>query len=99
MGKDATQYRVESLKGLDNIINHFDKYPLKTKKQIDFNLFKLAYNLIKNKNHTTKDGLLKLVALKAGMNKGLNNELLIAFPDIVPILIPEIPLNKNIEPF
>ena len=33
------------------------------------------------------------------MNKGLNNELLIAFPDIVPILIPEIPLNKNIEPF
>ena len=99
MGKDASQYRVESLKGLENIINHFDKYPLKTKKQIDYNLFKLAYNLIKNKNHTTKDGLLKLVALKAGMNKGLNNELLIAFPDIVPILIPEIPLNKNIEPF
>ncbi len=98
-GKDASQYRVESLKGLENIINHFDKYPLKTKKQIDYNLFKLAYNLIKNKNHTTKDGLLKLVALKAGMNKGLNNELLIAFPDIVPILIPEIPLNKNIEPF
>jgi hypothetical protein len=99
MGIDASQYRVESLKGLENIINHFDKYPLKTKKQIDYNLFKLAYNLIKNKNHTTEDGLLKLVALKAGMNKGLNNELLIAFPDIVPILIPEIPLNKNIEPF
>jgi len=89
-GKDASQYRVESLKGLEIIINHFDKYPLKTKKQIDYILFKLAYNLIKNKNHTTKDGLLKLVALKAGMNKGLNNELLIAFPNIVPILTPEI---------
>ena len=99
MGKDASQYRVESLKGLENIINHFDKYPLKTKKQVDYNLFKLAYNLIKNKNHTTEDGLLKLVALKAGMNKGLNNELLTAFPDIVPILTSEIPLNKNIEPF
>lgn len=99
MSKDASQYRVESLKGLENIINHFNKYPLKTKKQIDYYLFKLAYNLIKNKNHTTKDGLLKLVALKAGMNNGLNNELLIAFPDIIPILIPEIPLSKNIKPF
>ena len=99
MGKDASQYRVESLKGLENIINHFDKYPLKTKKQVDYNLFKLAYNLIKNKNHTTKDGLLKLVALKAGMNRGLNDELLLTFPDIVPILIPENFLNKSIEPF
>nr|YP_009945084.1 LAGLIDADG endonuclease [Monilinia laxa]QOE17448.1 LAGLIDADG endonuclease [Monilinia laxa] len=98
-GKDASQYRVESLKGLENIINHFDKYPLKTKKQVDYNLFKLAYNLIKNKNHTTKDGLLKLVALKAGMNRGLNDELLLTFPDIVPILIPENFLNKSIEPF
>lgn len=99
MGKDASQYRVESLKGLEYIINHFDKYPLKTKKQVDYNLFKLAYNLIKNKDHTTKEGLLKLVALKANMNKGLKDEMLIAFPDIVPHLIPETSLNKNIEPF
>jgi len=97
-GTDASQFRVESLKGLENIINHFNKYPLKTRKQADFELFKLAYNLIKDKNHTTKDGLLKLVALKASMNNGLNNELEITFPDIVPILKPEISLSKNIEP-
>lgn len=32
------------------------------------------------------------------MNKGLEDGLLAAFPDIVPILIPETYLNKNIEP-
>lgn len=37
-----------------------------------------------------KDGLLKFVVLKVGMNKGLNNELLIVFFDIVFILIFEI---------
>ena len=42
MGKDASQYRVESLNGLAIIINHFDKYPLRTKKQADYMLFKLA---------------------------------------------------------
>ena len=33
------------------------------------------------------------------MNRGLNDELLLTFPDIVPILIPENFLNKSIEPF
>lgn len=32
MSKDSAQYRVESLTGLEIIINHFDKYPLITKK-------------------------------------------------------------------
>jgi hypothetical protein len=44
-------YRIESLEGLVVIINHFDKYPLITKKLADYTLFKLAYNLIKDKNH------------------------------------------------
>lgn len=99
MGKDASQYRVESLKGLDIIINHFDQYPLKTKKQADYMLFKLAYNLIKSKSHITKVGLSELVALKAVMNNGLNDELRIVFPDIIPVLRPETPLSKNIDPF
>lgn len=99
LAKDASQYCVESLKGLENIIAHFDKYPLKTKKQADYQLFKLAYSLIKNKDHVTNDGLLKLVALKASINRGLTDELAIAFPDIVPSLRPEIALPEKIEPF
>ena len=50
MSENTAQYRVESLAGLYIIINHFDKYPLITKKQADYKLFKLALNLIKNKN-------------------------------------------------
>ena len=50
---DSAQYRVESLKGraARRLINHFDKYPIITKKQADYKLFKLAHNLIKNKSH------------------------------------------------
>jgi len=99
MGKDASQYRVESLNGLAIIINHFDKYPLRTKKQADYMLFKLAYNLIINKSHLTKDGLLKLISLKAVINNGLKDELRIAFPDVIPALRPEISLSKDIDPF
>lgn len=98
MGKDSSQYRVESLNGLAIIINHFEKYPLITKKQADFALFKLAYDLIKNKSHLTEKGLIELVALKAVLNNGLSNDLSIAFPDIVPALRPETSLPKIKDP-
>ena len=99
MGENAIQYRVESLKDLAIIINHFDKYPLITKKQADYILFKSAYDLIKNKNHITNEGILELVALKAVLNKGLSNDLSVAFPDIVPALRPEVLLPKFLDPF
>jgi hypothetical protein len=46
----------------------------------DYTLFKLAYNLIKNKNHLTEKGLLELVALKAVLNQGISLDLSKAFP-------------------
>nr|YP_010164145.1 LAGLIDADG endonuclease [Metarhizium album]QRK27502.1 LAGLIDADG endonuclease [Metarhizium album] len=98
MSKDSAQYRVESLPGLDIIINHFDKYSLITQKQADFKLLKLAHGLIKNKSHLTKDGLLKLVALKAVINNGMNNDLSIAFPDIHTVLRPGVQVPKIMNP-
>jgi len=59
--KDAIQLRVESLNELSILIQHFDKYPLLTQKRIDFELFKAAIHLIKNKEHLTKEGMEKLV--------------------------------------
>ena len=91
--------RVESLKDLAIIINHFDKYPLMTKKQADYILFKSAYYLILNKRHITNEGILELVALKAVLNKGLSKDLSIAFPDIVPALRSEVLLSKAVDPF
>jgi len=75
---------VESKKELLILIEHFDKYPLITKKSKDFLCFKKGISLIVNKEHLTKKGLLKLVSLKALMGKGLTNELKTAFPDILP---------------
>jgi hypothetical protein len=98
-GKDSIMYRVESLEGLVVIINHFNKYPLITKKLADYTLFKLAYNLIKDKNHLTEKGLLELVALKAVLNKGISLDLSKAFPNIIPILRPEVSISKIINPF
>ena len=34
-GSNAVQLRVQSIKELEMVINHFDKYPLMTKKRID----------------------------------------------------------------
>ena len=34
-------YKISSIKNLSIIINHFEKYPLRTQKQADFLLFKL----------------------------------------------------------
>lgn len=37
-GSNAVQFRVQSIKELEMVINHFDKYPLMTKKRIDYEL-------------------------------------------------------------
>ena len=47
---------VFSIKDLEKIIAHFDKYSLLTKKQIDYMVFKEALCLIKNKEHLTAPG-------------------------------------------
>jgi len=70
-----------------------------TKKQADYKLFKSAYVLIKNKTHITNKGILELLALKAVLNKGLSNDLSIAFTNVVPALRPEVLLSKVIDPF
>lgn len=81
--KHSAQFRVASLKDLTNIIiPHFDKYPLLTQKKADFLLFKKAINIINGKEHLTKEGLEKLVALKGSLNLGLTTELIEAFPNI-----------------
>ena len=82
------------------VIDHrppgLDKYPLISaplKKRVDFELFKLAILSIKNKEHLTKEGLNKLISIRASMNKGLTDELKAAFPGITPINKPNIETN------
>jgi hypothetical protein len=84
-GSDMIHFRVESIKDLTKLINHFDSYPLITKKQAEFILFKKAYLIMLNKEHLTRDGLEKIIAIKSSLNKGLSNTLSLAFPNIAAI--------------
>ena len=87
-GLNTVQLQVRSIKELKVILEHFDKYPLITKKRADFELFKRVFILIKNKEHLTLEGLHKIVALKAAMNWGISYQLKKAFPDVAPVVRP-----------
>ena len=81
-GENLCNYSIKSIKDIQKVINHFDKFPLKTKKIKDYKNFKKAYYIIINKEHLTKQGLDLLVSIKSSMNLGLSPELNLAFQDI-----------------
>jgi hypothetical protein len=83
-GKDTIQFHVTSLVYLQNvIIPHFDKFPLITQKKADFELFKLAVDLMSRKEHLTVVGLQEIVSIKASMNLGLSGVLKEAFTNTI----------------
>jgi hypothetical protein len=77
-------YYVRSFKEISVLLDHFDKYPLLTQKQADYLLFKSAFEIIKSKEHLTKEGFYKILSIRASMNKGLPPALKEAFPNITP---------------
>ena len=84
--KDGFVYfTVNSVKDLINvIIPHFDKYPLLTKKQADYEIFKHIVRIMYNKQHLSTEGLNKVISLKASLNKGLTPLLTKNFPNVNP---------------
>jgi len=44
------------------------------------------------------EGLRRVVAIKANLNKGLSEELKTAFPNIIPVPKPEVTLNHIKDP-
>jgi hypothetical protein len=86
VGKNLIQYRIQTFNELAILIKHMEKYPLLTKKRADYILFKEVYELVIRKEHLTKEGLLKIVSLKASLNLGLSESLKAAFPNIIPAI-------------
>jgi hypothetical protein len=84
-GENCVQYVVESFKELQVIVNHFDKYPLVTAKITDFLFFKQCFEKIKNGEHLTEEGFLKIVTLKSSLNWGISDKLTKAFPLVIPV--------------
>jgi len=84
--KDMCAFRVSSPKQiLEQILPHFYKYPLVTKKHIDYQLFKNIVEIMLNKKHLTESGLQEIVNLRASLNLGLSDELKAAFPNTIPV--------------
>lgn len=96
--KDKATYYVNSLKDLEIIINHFELYPLLSKKHEDFLLFKAVILLMVNKEHLTEEGLLNIVSMRASLNKGLSDKLKANFPDIVPAIKLSVPFVSIKDP-
>jgi len=44
--------------------------------------------MLKNKEHLTQEGLKQIISIRASSNKGLSNNLKIAFPDLLPVQRP-----------
>lgn len=86
--QDTYSYRVQSVKDLQGIIVHFDKYPLITQKRADYLLFKQILELVQKKEHLTEAGLREIVAIKASLNLGLSDQLNNVFPNLKPVLRP-----------
>ena len=83
-------FAVESVKDLPLIIDHFDKYPLITKKISDYIIFKECYEIIAKKEHLNETGLLKILSLKSSLNLGL--------PDSLKTVYPKLCIPKNNKP-
>nr|YP_009261988.1 LAGLIDADG endonuclease [Chrysoporthe austroafricana]AMX22063.1 LAGLIDADG endonuclease [Chrysoporthe austroafricana] len=87
-GDSLLVYRVSSLKDLAIILDHFSRYPLITQKRADFELFKRVVSIRESGRHVTLEGLQEIVNIRASMNKGLTDELRIAFPKTIPVIRP-----------
>lgn len=93
--REMVNYSIDSSKGLSKLIIHLEKYPLLTKKSVDFMLFKQAVKLVNNKAHLTVQGLSEIVNIKASMNLGLSDMLKSEFDGHIPVEKPLID-NNNI---
>ncbi len=68
---DRMAYRVRSAEHLlERIVPFFVKYPLKTRKRVDFEKFRDVLAMMREGVHLTDDGVERIRAVAATMNRG-----------------------------
>ena len=96
--KQVISYAVLDINNINKIIiPHFERYPLITQKLGDYVLWKNIIELMNEKIHLNKEGLKKIVNLKASLNRGLTKKLEICFPDTIKVKKPITSLSKNMD--
>lgn len=98
-GINSVQYVVESIKELQVIVDHFNKYPLVTEKASDFLIFRKCFEILKQREHLTEKGLLSLIGLKSSLNWGLSLTLKKAFPNVIFVDRLEFKFNGIPDPY
>nr|ADN05145.1 LAGLIDADG homing endonuclease I-LtrII [Leptographium truncatum]ADZ76452.1 LAGLIDADG homing endonuclease [Leptographium truncatum]4LQ0_A Chain A, LAGLIDADG homing endonuclease [Leptographium truncatum] len=92
---DTLKFKVSNIEQIVNkIIPFFEKYTLFSQKRGDFILFCKVVELIKNKEHLTLNGLMKILSIKAAMNLGLSENLKKEFPGCLSVKRPEFGLSN-----
>jgi hypothetical protein len=95
---NGVMYRVRKLDDILNIIiPHFNKYPLISQKYGDFIIFKNIVKLMNKNEHLNKNGIIKIVNLKASLNKGLSSILKINFSNLIKIERSKVNIPTNIN--
>ena len=93
-------YQVISQNDLYIIRKHFEQYPLQSTKLIYFKLWCKVMDIMKNKEHLTKEGFLKILEIKSIFPKGLSILVKKYYTNIPKFIIPESEFysNPKIEP-
>ena len=73
---NSARYEVSSKADINVIINHFLVYPLQTSKKHMFYIFVTIFEMYWNKEHSHKEGLLKMLSYVNFLNNPLRGETL-----------------------
>ena len=86
-------FRVSSPKQiLEQILPHFDKYPLISQKVSDYLLFREIVMLMLQGKHLTEEGLQTIINIKTSLNLGLSEVLKASFPNTISVPRPIQPI-------
>ena len=65
---DRYELRIRKLSCLQEVVDFFEKHPLKTKKQVDFKKFARVVRYMAEGRHLTKEGLIEIIEISLTMN-------------------------------
>ena len=66
---DRYELRIRKLSCLEQVVEFFERHPLKTKKQVDFKKFARIVRWMREGRHLERDGLIRIIEVAMTMNR------------------------------